>query len=344
MVARSGHAISATLVAGFALCALPRTSFADDAAPTSAAAAPAAASDPAVAAPVADAPIAATPVAPAPVAPDAVPPSPDTVTSRDASRSRAIDRTWLYLDDARTPAPWQVVGTTSVAYTTVGSNPDRAAAPYRAFAFNTAQPGALVSLGAEVGLLSWLSIEALGQIDAGGATGNANPGAIVDMRARLTPESWRNVRIAASAGYVRETWAGPVRDDDTGKLIPGQPHGDNGAWAQAAITADIQRLRLGLTAHGEHVFADGRDGVDVMLKAGINYRIVDWLRAGVEYVGQDLEESFKDGAEGGARHFVGPTAAVQLLQDRLTIVAGPSLGLSSASPQFLGRLALAYGF
>jgi hypothetical protein len=81
-----------------------------------------------------------------------------------------------------------------------------------------------------------------------------------------------------------------------------------------------------------------------MLQAGASYRVVSWFRAGVEWVGQDLEEAFDDGAEGGARMFVGPTGAFQLLQDRLSIVAGPSVGLSSGSPKLLGRLAVAYGF
>ena len=81
-----------------------------------------------------------------------------------------------------------------------------------------------------------------------------------------------------------------------------------------------------------------------MVKAGASYRILDWLRAGVEWVGQDLEEQFKDASEGGARHFVGPTASLHLLQDRFTLVAGPSVGLSTQSPKVLGRIAVAYGF
>ena len=51
------------------------------------------------------------------------------------------------------------------------------------------------------------------------------------------------------------------------------------------------------------------------------------FRAGLEWVGQDLEETFSPGAEGGARMFFGPIASLQLLRDRLTLVAGPSLGL-----------------
>jgi hypothetical protein len=115
-------------------------------------------------------------------------------------------------------------------------------------------------------------------------------------------------------------------------------------WTEAAIAGDVQRLRLGMTAHGEHVFANGRDGVDLMFRAGASYRVAGAFRAGVEWVGQDLEEVFKDAAEGGARQFVGPTASVQLLHDRMTLVAGPSVGLSERSPQLLGRLAVSYGF
>jgi hypothetical protein len=127
-------------------------------------------------------------------------------------------------------------------------------------------------------------------------------------------------------------------------MTSSQPHGDNGVWAEVAATGDISRFRLGGTVHAEHVFVDGRDGVDVMLKAGASYHVIDPLRLGVEWVGQDLEETFKDGAEGGARQFVGPFASVQLLDNRLTLVGGPALGLSTGSPKVLGRLAIAYGF
>lgn len=263
--------------------------------------------------------------------------------SPGAWSGHAIDRSWLYLDDARTADPGGVIAATSISYTSVGSNPDPTSAPYRAFAFNTAQPGELVSLGGEVGLLPRLSLEALGQIKLGGDSA-ASPGAVAGLRFQLSPSSWRNVHLVASAGYLRETWSAPVRDAASGELGPGQPNGDNGAWFQAAGSVDIARLRLGLTAHGEHVFADGRDGVDVMVKTGASYRLVDWFRVGVEWVGQDLEGAVKSDAEGGARHFVGPTAALALLHERLSVVAGPSLGLSDPSPKLLGRLAIAYGF
>jgi len=262
----------------------------------------------------------------------------------DDSSSHAIDRAWLYLDDAKVAEPLGVIATSSIAYTSVGSNPDPTSAPYRAFAFNTAQPGALVSLGGEVGLLPRLSVEALGQMDLGGQSRSASPGAVAGLRLQLSPSSWQTVHVVASGGYLRETWSAPVVDRATGELAPGQPNGDNGVWMQAAVSADFKALRLGLTAHGEHVFASGRDGVDLMIKAGTSYRLTDWFRAGIEWVGQDLEATVNGDAEGGARHFVGPTAALLLLQNRLTVIAGPSLGLSDRSPKILGRLAVAYGF
>jgi hypothetical protein len=256
----------------------------------------------------------------------------DLPTSADDGAKHAIDRTWLYLDDARVAAPGAAVAMTSASYTSVGSNPGRIYAPYKAFAFNTAQPGALLSLGGEVGLLPRISIMALGQMGAGGEASNPSAGAIAGLRFQLSPPTWQSVHLVGSLGYLREAWT------------PDQPNGDNGAWVEAALSADFNRLRLGTAVHGEHVFADGRDGVDVMVKAGASYRVAGAFRAGVEWIGQDLEETVNDAREGGARQFVGPTASVQLLRDRLTVVAGPSIGLSERSPKLLGRLALAYGF
>jgi hypothetical protein len=264
--------------------------------------------------------------------------------SADKPSPRAIDRSWLYLDDARVAEPGAVVGMTSVAYANVGSNPDPTSEPYRAFAANTAQPGALATLGAEVGVLPRVSLEALGQVQLGGEGPGVSPGAIAAARFELSPPSWRTVHVMASGGYLRETWSAPSPDGNTHALPAKDFGGADGAWASFAVAVDLQRVRLGLTTLGEHVFAPGRDGVDIMVQAGVSYRVVGCFRAGVEWVGQDLEETFDDGAEGGARQFVGPTAALQLLQDRLTLVAGPSVGLSNRSPNVLGRLAVAYGF
>lgn len=271
------------------------------------------------------------------------PSSVDEAGPENENARHEIDRTWLYADDARVATPLAVTGMTNVSYTSVGSRPGSGASPYNAFASNLAQPGGLVSAGGEVGLFPRVSVMALGQMAMGGEAAGLSPGAIAGVRVQLLPSAWTHTHLVASFGYLREAWSGPVFTD-TGTWVPGSAHGGNGAWVQAAFVKDIQRLRLATTVHGEHVFSNGRDGVDVMVQAGASYRVAGRFRAGVEYVGQDLEETSSPSAEGGARHFVGPVASLQLLGDRLTIVAGPSVGLSAYSPSVLGRLALAYGF
>jgi hypothetical protein len=275
--------------------------------------------------------------------------------TEDAGK-HVIDRTWLYADDARVAAPLVFIGTTSLSYTSVGSSPSRIVDPfpgcsapcnaYNSFAGNTGTPGGMVGVGGEVGLVPRLSVMAMGQVGLGGSDNAPSPsaGVITGLRFQILPSVWQNTHLVLSAGYLREAWQGPVFDGDTRTWHGGSPNGDSGGWIQAAFSGDIQRLRLATTLHGEHVFAAGRDGLDLMVEGGASYRIAGDFRAGLEYVGQDLEESFASGPEGGARHFLGPIASLQLLSDRLTMVAGPALGLSSRSPDFLGRFALSYGF
>jgi hypothetical protein len=276
--------------------------------------------------------------------------SPDQPSSDGDVNQHRIQRTWLYADDASVAAPLSVVASSNASYTNVGSSPSRIASPYpniyNGFAANTAQPGGMISAGGEVGLVPRLSVMAMGQLGIGGVDGVPDPsaGMIAGLRLRLSPSDWQNVHLALSAGYLREAWSGPVYDDDSSKWLPGSAKGDNGAWIQAAVAADVKRLRMAMTVHGEHVFWPGRDPLDVMAELGASYRVVADFRLGVEYVGQDLEETFTPGAEGGARHFMGPIASLQLLDERMSIVAGPAIGLSSLSPSFVGRVALSYGF
>lgn len=267
-----------------------------------------------------------------------------------------IDRTWLYNDDARVAAPLTVLGTSSLSYTSVGNSPSRivtafpgCSAPcnsYNSFAGNTATPGGMLQIGGEVGLVPRLSVMAVAQVGVGGSDSVPSPnvGALAGVRFQVFPSEWQNLHLTVSGGYLREAWQGPAYDDDNNTWKPGNPSGDNGAWMQASFSADINRFRVATTLHGEHVFSAGRDPVDIMVQAGASYRVAGAFRAGVEYVGQDLEESFSAGAEDGARHFVGPIASMQLLDNRFTVVAGPSVGLTAHSPDLLGRLAASYSF
>jgi hypothetical protein len=283
-------------------------------------------------------------------------PTVDKPTTEDDAANHVIDRTWLYVDDARVAAPLVVIATSNVTYTSVGNNPSRLVNPfpgcsapcnqYNSFAGNTATPGGMIAVGGEVGLLDRISVMAIAQIGLGGSDNTPSPsaGALAGLRFRVLPSEWQNTHLALSVGYLREAWQGPAYDDDTRLWHGGSPNGDNGAWIQAAFSGDIQRLRLAATVHGEHVFSEGRDPLDIMVQAGASYRVIGDFRAGIEYVGQDLEETFSPGAEGGSRHFLGPIASLQLFDDRLTMVAGPSVGLTVKSPDVLGRFALAYAF
>lgn len=280
----------------------------------------------------------------------------DQVKPDDSASRHAIDRTWLYADDARVAEPMTVTTTGSLSYTNVGNSPSRivtafpgCSAPcnaYNAFGANTATPGGMFQIGGELGLVPRLSVMGIAQMGTGGSDGVPSPnvGALAGLRFDVLPPEWRTTHLTLSGGYLRESWQGPVYVDDTHSWTPGSAGGDNGAWVRAAFSADFRRLRVATTLHGEHVFAAGRDAVDVMVQAGASYRVAGDFRAGVEYVGQDVEETFSPGAESGARHFVGPTASMQLLDHRFTVVAGPAVGLTARSPDVLGRLAASYSF
>jgi hypothetical protein len=118
-----------------------------------------------------------------------------------------------------------------------------------------------------------------------------------------------------------------------------------GTWARAAASYDFGPLRVAGNLHFEKAFASARDRVDILALAGVSYRVASAFRLGAEYVGQDLEDAIeREEAEGGARHFLGPTAALDLQAGRLQLVAGPAFGLNERSPRFLGRVGLVASF
>jgi len=298
--------------------------------------------------------------------PGYVPPPPDQPRLVDNDAKHEIDRTSLYGDDARIPPPMTVVATSSFSYTNIGSDPTQVSSPYPSatsacynpngtpqpcystFSNNTAVPGGQMIVTGELGLLPHFSV--LGNImvgaGGGGSVPSPNVGGTVAARFQLLPDSWTRTHLVVSGGYVRESWNPPVYDDDKTPpvWIPGTLQGVNGGYIQVAFSGDVGRFRLGGMFHGQHTFADGRDPLDVTVDLGASYRVVGDFRVGAEYVGQDLEESFSPGAEGGARHFLGPVASVQLWNRRITILGGPSVGLSAISPDFVARVAMSVGF
>jgi hypothetical protein len=74
----------------------------------------------------------------------------DTPVVTDDAAKKEIDRTWLYVDDARIAEPLTLIATSSLAFTSVGNSPSRIVDPlpgcvapcntYNSFAGNTATP------------------------------------------------------------------------------------------------------------------------------------------------------------------------------------------------------------
>jgi len=301
---------------------------------------------------------------------------PDRPQGAGGDSRYAIDRTTLYGDDARVPLPLVVVATSSVSYTNIGADPTYVSSPYptqgpgcytsaglkqtcySTFSNNTAQPGISTIITGEMGVLPHISI--LGNIMIGGgiptngssagstasAVPNPDIGGTASLRVQVFPYSWTRLHGVVSVGYVREAWNPPVYNDDANPAvwIPGTLGGTNGGYFQLAMSGDVGRIRMDGMFHAQHTFAPGRDPLDITVDLNASIRIVGRFRAGLEYVGQDLEESFSPGAEGGPRHFLGPVASIQTWNDRLTVIGGPAIGLSSISPDFVARVAASVGF
>jgi hypothetical protein len=224
-------------------------------------------------------------------------------------------RPWLYLDDPSLPAPMHAVVASRATYT-------KDASPTRPFGANLARPGGVVEVGGEVGLLKQLSLTASGF----GGGEQLGVGGIAGLRFAPFEGVWRSTHAVLSGGWLHEL------------------NGGDGGWMRLSVAQDIQRLRLGVTGHGEHIFQRGRDAVDLLFMAGASYAVAGPVRAGVEYVAQDLEGAIGGDVEQGVRHFVGPTVGVDVLDKRLSVVAGPAFGLGPQSPPFSGRFALAYEY
>lgn len=248
----------------------------------------------------------------------------DVASSDDASRadvppSEASDRAFSFVPDPRLARPLGVIGSYAASYATT----EAAARPLAALANH----GGLVSeLGAELGL--WQRLSATGDLRlAPGVAGESprNAGRIY-LRGLLTEPGARVFRLSLHAGYSRD-------------FTPAA-----GPFAEATASVDVGRVRLGALAHAEKMFAEGRDGVDLFAAAGASVRIVEPLRLGAEYVGQDFEDAWEpEEAEGGIRHFAALTLAAAPTE-RVSIVLGPAIGLAAPAPHLLGRAAISYRF
>lgn len=247
------------------------------------------------------------------------PPPRDTVQPPAPDAWSSAPRPWLYAIDPTAPPPGHVMASLGVGYAEV----DRGAA--RPFAANVAAAGAVFNAGVEVGVLPFLSVHGEGLLSSEGSKGGMHGGGMLGVSVYPLPKK-SPVDLSFSAGYLRELGGG------------------NGVWSRASVAASLRDARFVVTAVGSHIFEKGRDPVDFLITAGATYAVIPILRVGVEYTVQDLEGLWEpEEADGGVRHFLGPTASLELAK-RVHLTAGPAFGLSKGSPGVLGRVAAAYAF
>jgi hypothetical protein len=260
--------------------------------------------------------------------PDAPPPSspgaPDVAPRPRPDAWAGVARPWLYAADPTAPPPGHVLASLGAGYAQV----DRGAA--RPFAANVTGGGAVFSADAEVGVFRFASLQVQGLLAGQGSSGEStgghvNAGALIGAAFYPLPAGLP-VQLSVAGGYLRELG------------------GSNGVWGRASVAGNIGPVRLVVTATGSHVFAQGRDPVDLLLTTGATVAVLPYLRLGAEYVVQDLEGAFEDDElDGGVRHFLGPIASLELAR-RVHLTAGPSFGLSPGSPTVLGRVSAGYAF
>ena len=228
---------------------------------------------------------------------------------------------WMFSESSRLPGQLQATMLSRLTYNGSGN-------PARPFASNLGSPGGMGEIGGEFGVTDWMAVQAVGVLGKDYTTNGGSTGATAGLRFGLLPRQRKHVQMVLNGGWVHEL------------------SGGNGAYGRLQLGLEFGRFRAQTSAHFEHIFETGRDAVDVMLTAGMSMRVVNWLRLGVEYVGQDFEGTFDpEEAEGGARHLVGPTVALTFMGDRLSIVGGPAWEVGGLNPgSVMARTALSYAF
>lgn len=165
-----------------------------------------------------------------------------------------------------------------------------------------------------------------------GLTGQVSP--VVTASFAQSAASPGRLTTTAQAGL---TWQvtrpdAPLHVALTGAAAWEGATGTPGAVALLAAGYERGPLFLAVNLRADRMFAAGRDSVDLFTMAGASLRVWRGLRVGAEYVGQDLEDAFEADLEGGARHALGPSLALDLDRGRyqLTVAAGFGLNARSA--------------
>ncbi len=234
-----------------------------------------------------------------------------------SAAAHAEERPFLFAQDAATTAPGHVDALYRVTLGVVGGGAIR---PIGATGLGSA--GSIHEMGAEVGLFPRLSLRVYGLGELGLRGNDAFATAGGELRVRVLGGATGPLQLTLVAGGLREF------------------SGDMAVQGRIVGSASFGRVRITADALFEHAFRPRADAVDIVLSAGASYAFTPYIRAGVEYTGQDFEAEFDPAELEGPRHMLGPTLAVRLLTQRLQIVGGPSFGLTPMSPLAVFRLAI----
>ena len=245
---------------------------------------------------------------------------PDPPSHPYAARKHGEQRPFVFTYDPSTP----LAGETSVELSMQGASGVQASRPLPS---TVAAHGLVYGLTASYGATRWLAPFVTGLVGQR-ADGSHDPASTVQagLRWQLTPPD-ASLRLGAATAYTREF------------------DGAHGVLARMSLSYDIDRIRLAGNAHIEKVFAAGRDSVDLLAFGGVSVRAYQGLRLGAEYVAQDLEDAFeREEAEGGARHYAGPVASLELADGTLWLTGGPAFGINRQSQPLIGRVSMIASF
>jgi hypothetical protein len=235
-----------------------------------------------------------------------------------SSRSaRADERPFAFADDARTP---EFRGVDAFYYGTwgvVGSN--GAVRPIGAEAVGTF--GSVQQIGAEGGIAPRVSLRAYGLAQIGLEPGVTLATGGGEVRVRAIGENRGPFQLTFAGGALRQFDGTPAL---LGRIVA--------SWSP------VERLRVTADASVMHALRTGADAVDIVFVAGVSYRVVSIVRAGAEYIGQDLEAAFDPDEIEGVRHMAGPTLTFDIARERVQVVAAALFGLGPTSPPVALRL------
>jgi hypothetical protein len=231
---------------------------------------------------------------------------------------RTVEQPFAYIVDPHGPAPKQLLLGYALAFSS-------SAGAVRPVPGNFDQEAVVHALSLAVGVAPRLSIygdamiaEPIGHSDVGAVAVQAG------VRVLLTPPRWERLRLVVQAGMLREFGA------------------DYGVVGEVTGSYDIGRVRLAATMHAEHIFASGRDPIDLYSVVGASVRVLSVLRVGAEYVAEDIEEAgTDDDAERGVRHYLGPNMALALYHRRVLVTTGAAVQ-AARTPGVLARAAFTY--